>query len=247
MRRRRGERPGRALRDVVVGGGQIVAAVLAAPVLRGRYNRWGATAAEVSAPMPGDDLVPTPKLGYTRAITVEAPPQAVWPWLVQIGQGRGGLYSFDGLENLVGCRIHSADRVLAEHQGLRPGDLVRLGPDGYPCFRVAELDGARTLVLIGADGRPPHRTADPSCGAGAATWQWQLQPIGGGSSTRLVVRQRLTYPFRLCLWWHIVEPIGFVMERQMLLGIKRRAEGRSRSAMSWGRPTSRNRRKAGPP
>jgi len=120
----------RAARDVVFGGGQVVGAMLAAPLLRGRYNRWGATTSEVTASMPGDDLVPHPRLGYTRAITVDAPPEAVWPWLVQMGQGRGGLYSFDGLENLARCNIHSVDRIVREHQQLSIGDLVRMGPEG---------------------------------------------------------------------------------------------------------------------
>jgi hypothetical protein len=211
-------------RDVVLGGAQVVGTVLAAPVLRGRYNRWGATASEVTAPMPGDQLVPRPRLGYTRAITVDAPVEAVWPWLVQLGQGRGGLYSFDGLENLARCHIHSADRILREHQELSVGDLVRMGPQGYPCFRVQHHRAPTELVLIGADPQPPHLPATADAPAGVATWQWLLQPVEGGRRTRLTVRQRLAYPDRLSLLWHLVEPVGFVMEREMLRGIKRRAE-----------------------
>jgi hypothetical protein len=110
-----------AATDVIVGGAQVLATTLTAPLGRGRYNRWGATDAEVAAAMPGDELVPDPQLGYTRAITIDAPPEDVWPWLVQMGQGRGGLYSYDGLENLVGCDIHSADRVIADFQQLAAG------------------------------------------------------------------------------------------------------------------------------
>ena len=131
----------------MVGGAQVLAALLLAPLLRRRYNRWGARRAEVEEALPGDELVPRADLGYTRAVTVEAPIAEVWPWVVQIGQGRGGLYSYDGLENLVGCRIHSADRVLPEHQTLQPGDLIKLGPDGYPAFRVHEVQPPTTLVL----------------------------------------------------------------------------------------------------
>jgi len=217
----------RAARDVVFGGGQVVGAMLAAPLLRGRYNRWGATTSEVTAPMPGDDLVPHPRLGYTRAITVDAPPEAVWPWLVQMGQGRGGLYSFDGLENLARCNIHSVDRIVREHQQLSIGDLVRMGPEGYPCFRVAHLSAPTALVLIGADPRPPHDAATADAPAGVATWQWCLNSVEGGSRTRLLARQRLVYPNRLGLVWHLVEPVGFVMEREMLRGIKRHAERQS--------------------
>jgi hypothetical protein len=176
--------------------------------------------------MPGDELVPRPQLGYTRAVEIDAPPDLVWPWLVQMGQGRGGLYSFDGLENLVGCDIHSADRVLPEHQELHAGDLVRLGPVGYPCFRVAAIEPGASLVLVGADPRPPHAAASADAPGGVASWQWQLRPASEGRRTRLLSRQRLAYPptAGMHVMWHLVEPVGFVMERQMLLGIKRRAE-----------------------
>lgn len=214
-----------ALRDVVVGGAQVLGTTLAAPVLRRRYNSWGATAAEVASPMAGDDLVPIPRLGYTRAITIGAPRAIVWSWLVQIGQGRGGLYSFDGLENLARCDIHSTDRIQPELQSLGEGDLIRLGaPVGYPCFRVSSVQPDEFLVLVAADPMPPHEVASADSPGGVATWQWQLRPAAEGSGTRLLARQRLTYPDTMKVMWHVVEPIGFVMERQMLLGIKARAE-----------------------
>lgn len=212
-----------AVADVIVGGAQVAAALLTAPVGRSRYNRWGATDAEVLAAMPGDELVPEPMLGYTRGITIAAPPEDVWPWLAQIGQGRGGLYSFDGLENLIRCDIQSADRLLPEHQELRTGELIRLGPEGYPCFRVHSLAPESSLVLVGADPAPPHEAAIPVSPAGLATWQWQLRAQPGGG-TRLLVRQRLTYPRSMSIMWHLVEPVAFVMERQMLRGIRQRAE-----------------------
>ena len=215
-----------AVTDVFVGGTQVLAATLTAPVGRKRYNRWGATAAEVAQAMPGDELVSHPVLGYTRAITIDAPTDRVWPWLAQMGQGRGGLYSFDGLENLVGCDIHSADRILPAAQELAVGDLIRLGPSGYPCFRVDRVEPGAALVLVGADPRPPHAPADPDSPTGIATWQWQLRPTPDGRGTRLATRQRLAYPpsTGTSVMWHLVEPVGFVMERQMLRGIKRRAE-----------------------
>src|SRR5450759_2319194 len=100
----------RDVRDVILGGAQIASTALLAAILRRRYNRWGATPAELGARIPGDDLVPHPRLGYTRAITINAPVDAVWPWLAQIGQGRGSLYSFDGLENLVRCASRDGAR-----------------------------------------------------------------------------------------------------------------------------------------
>lgn len=211
-----------------LGGASLIGAtVLGAPLLRRWYQHWGATPAEQHGDLPGDALVPEPKLESTRAVTVQAPPDAVWPWLVQIGQGRAGLYSYDVLEDLVGCDIHSADEVLPEHQHLDVGDLIRLGPDGFPCYRVAELDEGRSLVLLGADARthePPNPPIAPD--QLGATWQWSLAPIAGSGATRLVVRQRTAYPRSQAVLWHLVEPISFVMERAMLLGIRERAERR---------------------
>ena len=95
--------------------------------------------------------MPEPRLGYTWAITIKAPAERVWPWLAQMGQGRGGLYSYDGLENLAGCDIHSVDQILPELQHPQMGELIRLGPQGYPCFAVAAIEPNRALVLISAD------------------------------------------------------------------------------------------------
>jgi hypothetical protein len=139
--------------EVIVGGAEIAAVTISAPVLRHSYNRWGATAAEVTSAMPGDDLVPRPKITSTRAITIGAPPAEVWSWVVQIGQGRGGFYSFDALENMypLRCDIHSADRILPQLQGLHAGDLILLAPAEAPCFRVATVEPPWVLVLAGAD------------------------------------------------------------------------------------------------
>jgi hypothetical protein len=212
--------------EIVVGGVQVLVVLVLAPLLRRRYNRWGARPNEVDGLLPGDELVAAPDLGYTRALTIDAPVADVWPWLAQIGQGRGGLYSYDGLENLVGCRIHSADAVLPEHQSLRPGDVVRLGPEGYPSFRVAAVDPPGTLVLLGAGPDSAERTGGTGEDDTQATWQWVLRRVDGGDRTRLVVRQRLRCTRAQRLMWRVVEPIGFVMERRMLHGIKQRAEAR---------------------
>jgi hypothetical protein len=219
----------RAGAEIVVGGAQVLVVSVAAPLLRRRYNRWGAGDAEVAASLPGDDLVPAPVLGYTRAVTIDATVADVWPWLAQIGQGRGGLYSYDGLENLVGCRIHSAETVLEDHQDVRPGDVIRLGPDGYPSFRVHRVELPTTLVLLSAGPEATHRTVAAAGDGPVVTWQWVLRPIDAGGRTRLVVRQRLSCPPSQRLMWRVVEPIGFVMERRMLRGIKRRAERRPRA------------------
>jgi hypothetical protein len=226
---------GRTVSEIVLGGALALGYLVLSPLLRRAYNRWGATDEELTMPMPGDELVARPKLGYTRAITIEAPPGAVWPWLVQFGQGRGGFYSFDGLENLVGCRIHSVDEILEDEQDPDVGDLIRSGPQGkqYAAWQILDIDAPHHLVLMGADpgtGEAPNVVdAVPERGYAGSTWQWLLRPVAGGAATRLVVRQRLTYSPNQRLLWRLVEPLNFVMERRMLRGIERRA-GSHRSA-----------------
>lgn len=212
--------------DVIEGGAKIAAALLTAPVLRWSHNRWGATPAEVAAAMPGDELVPKPKITSTRAITINAAPRDVWPWLVQIGQGRGGFYSYDALENLVRCDIHSADRIIPQLQQLHPGDLIRLAPAGSPSFQVSRIQPPSILTLVGADPKTQVAAPIPATPEDmASTWQWVLHPVLNGRGTRLIARQRLSYPRRQSALWHLVEPVSFVMERRMLHGIKARAEG----------------------
>ncbi len=219
---------------MIEGGAQIAAVVLTSPASRRWYNRWGATHAEVACAMPGDELVPSPKLASTRAISISAPPGDVWAWLVQIGQGRGGLYSFDALENLLHCDMHSAGRIIPEFQNLHPGDLILLAPAEAPCYRVAEVEPPRVLVLAGADPKTRQMQRIPATAEQmATTWQWVLRSADGGRTSRLVARQRYSYPRRQSLLWHLVEPVDFVMERRMLRGIKHRAEaGRTNRALA---------------
>jgi hypothetical protein len=203
----------------VLGAIRVGLALATAPLARLWYNRAGATAEEVVRPLPGDELVTDPRIGYTRAITIDAPTTDVWPWLAQIGQGRGGLYSYDGLENLVGCELHSVDRILAEHQVLEVGDPVRFGPPEkkMPGQVVAAVEPGSWLVMYGMN--PETGEADPS-----ATWAFVLEALDS-VRTRLITRQRLTYDgVGASVLWHVVEPINFVMEQQMLRGIKARAE-----------------------
>ncbi len=222
-------------RQLLAGGSLIAATLAGAPVLRRRYNRWGATDDELERTLPGDELVPHPKLSYTRAISIDAPREEVWRWLVQYGQGRAGFYSYDAVENLIGCDIHSTDRILPEHQHLAAGDIIRSGArDTFPCWVVMDVDAPHALILQGA-GTPEHVEIPdivdeaPDRGYAASTWQWILEPLDDGGGTRLIVRQRCTYSPNQAVLWHVVEPLNFVMERKMLLGIKERAEGPGKS------------------
>jgi hypothetical protein len=224
----RGSRLRRSLAEGARGAVQVATALVTSPLLHGAHDRWGATLFEEKSSMPGDRLVPFPRLTSTRAITVDAPPEKVWPWLVQLGQGRGGFYSFEALENLVGCDMHGAVVIEPALQRLDVGDLIRLAPGGSPCYRVAQVEPPHVLVLAGADPRTKEVAPLPtSRNQMACTWQWLLQPLEDGSRTRLIARQRYSYPGNQWLLWHLVDPIDFVMERQMLRGIKARAEGPS--------------------
>ena len=193
--------------------GAVAAYILAA---RPRQLRWGATGEESEGPLPGDDLVENADITATRAITIRASTDQVWPWIAQLGQGRGGFYSYDFLENLVGCDIHSADRIVPEWQDVEVGDQVRFAP--AVGLAVASLEHGRSLVLRG--GVPIGNTPAPY----DSTWAFVLRDEPS-KTTRLLVRERYAYtrPWARL----IVEPtevLSFVMSQKMLRGIKDRAE-----------------------
>lgn len=206
----------RKLGDEGVGALAILATLISSPITRRWYRRWGATDEEDRMVLPGDEVVPGARLCSTRAITLPAPPASVWPWLVQLGQERGGLYSYELLENMVGCRMRNADRIVPAWQHLAAGDTVRLGPPGYPYYRVHAIDRERALVL-----RAHHpRTDEP----GPGTWAFVLMPVAG-DATRLIVRERIDFPStaaNVIGWRGITDPIDFVMTRRMLLGLRAR-------------------------
>jgi hypothetical protein len=182
------------------------------------HLRWGATEIEARAAMPGDELVPGSNMSSTRAITIRASAAEVWPWLVQLGQGRGGMYSYEWLENLAGCDIHNADRILPEFQNLKVGDLIHMGPEGYPFYSVVHVEPNRALVLR------PHdpKTKEP----GPAAWSFLLTEQGDGT-TRLISRQQMVYEPSVANfigWKVITEPLTFIMEQKMLRTLKAMAE-----------------------
>jgi hypothetical protein len=196
----------------IVGGVAAGAATLAAYlfVIRPWHLRWGATEREVETPLLGDELVAAPKINATHAITINAPASAVWPWLVQIGQNRGGFYSYTWLENLVGCHMRNADHIHPEWQELKVGDEVWLHPKAPP-LHVLKVEPGLSIVL-------------EKC------WTFVLQPIDE-RTTRLIVRGRGDYNpdfknilLNFIFWRVIFEPAHFIMERKMMLGIKQRAE-----------------------
>lgn len=197
----------------VLGGVALVA--VAYPLgLRHWQMTWGATAEEASMPLAGDDAIPSPQRQTTRAITIAASPEQVFPWIAQLGAGRAAFYSHTRLEQLIGCPLTNGERVVPEWQ-VRVGDVVRMCPEGSgPPFAyvVKEVTPPNALVLAVEDhGRP------------ATTWAFALSPREGG--TRLVVRNRTAVEQG---WQEVIEPGVMVMERGMLLGLKARAERRVR-------------------
>ena len=195
---------------------QIGAQIALGPVLHRWRTRWGASDVELRRTLPGDVLVPEPHWSYTHAIDIRAPRRAVWPWLVQLGQGRGGFYSYEGLENLVGCDIHNVGEIRPELQRLAPGETVRMHPSGFGP-RVEILEPEHALVL----GGPPN--ARGSC----ASWGFHLVE-GPNGTTRLIERGRHRAGRgvleRLGFGPYLLDPISFVMSRKMLRTIKRLAE-----------------------
>ena len=212
-------------------GGLVAATAAAATaywfVVRPWHLRWGASDAEVALVLPGDELVPNAKISATHAITIQASPAEVWPWLVQLGQGRGGFYSYDWIENALGLDIHTADRILPEYQNLKVDDTIPLAPNDFG-LPVIMLDPVQTMVLCG-DTRLGGSKGKPELKPGeylAASWGFYLFGQANGT-TRLVERWRADYTpttVNAVFYRVFLESGAFLMQRKMLLGIKARAE-----------------------
>lgn len=194
----------RGLLGVVAVAGSATAYVR---VYRPWQLRWGATDAEVARALPGDDLVDAPSFDATRAITLGASPQQVWPWLVQVGVNGAGWYSYDLLDNL---GRPSARRIIDELQHIQPGDLLPMSPDGKHGIRIHALDRPNWMVW----GTP-----------GDTSWAWVLDPQTDGT-TRLITRVR-SKPHRRPSSWvfaGLLELADFPMMRRMLLNLRARIE-----------------------
>jgi hypothetical protein len=189
---------------------------------------WGSDAHEQTAALPGDGLVADATMVTTRAITIDAPPDDVWPWIVQMGQDRGGFYSYDWLENLFGLHIRNADRVEPRWQHLAVGDQLRAAPaDAGPAagFTVVSIDPGRSLVTAVGDPAVVLPPATAGSLPDGGTWAFVLQPVGT-TRTRLIVRLRTRFALPPPASWvveRLLEPVHFAMERKQLIGIRDRA------------------------
>jgi hypothetical protein len=212
-------------RAVAGGVAALLAAYLGVSVAaRPWYRSWGACPEEARERLAGDSLIDDAAMQTTRAITIAASPGRVWPWLLQLGQGRGGLYTYTWVENALRADIHNLDYIDPQLQRLDVGDRVRLTPDPYlgrlpgQYYTVTEIRAREALVMVQQLPR------------GAITsWSFVLRAQADGNA-RLLVRTRASEPPRAstrvqrALELLLLEPGYFVMERGMLRGIKRRAE-----------------------
>ncbi len=213
--------PGVGVLAALEGATLIAWNLVATPFMAQRRLRWGTVGTESTDSLPGDEFVPEPKWSYTMGTGVDAPPEAVWPWIAQIGQRRGGFYSYQTLENIVGCEIINTTQILPEHQHPAVGEEIYLHPETPP-LRIEIVDPPRALVLFGS---PADIGVDDRWGR--STWQFIVNPGPHGGS-RLLTRGRYDYTpdwkSRVTFGSFPIKAIAFVMSRKMMLEIKRLAE-----------------------
>jgi hypothetical protein len=176
-------------------------------------DSWGATDDEIAASYSGDELVPSPRITYTRAVSINATPEEIYPWIVQLGAEKGGMYSYSWFEtNILQCELINADRIHEEWQDLKVGGQMKMcpGTSGPPPYEIATLESNHAIVMGHKD------TAD-----WVEVWQFNLVPQEDGT-THLVIRSRNAAEG---WFWDLIRPGEFIMMRGMMLGIKERAEG----------------------
>lgn len=213
--------PGVGVLAALEGAALIVWHLVATPFIGRRRLRWGTVGTEATDSLPGDEFVPEPKWSYTLGITVEASPEGVWPWIAQVGQGRGGFYTYQTLENMLGCKITNTTEILPDHQHPAVGEDIYLHPTAPP-LRIEIADPPNALVLLGS---PADIGGEENWGV--STWQFVVNPGPDGDS-RLLTRGRYDYTpdwrSRLAFGGFPIKVITFVMSRKMMLEIKRLAE-----------------------
>jgi hypothetical protein len=210
-------------RDVVegIGGAAVAASAMLTPFLRAGQRRWGVDDVIAARPYPGDERVPVPSSSWTHGVEIDAPAAAVWPWIAQIGADKGGFYSYQWLENLAGCDVRNAERVHPEWE-VKVGDGLRLHPE-MPAIPVVEVEGGRYWLAHGAPDPAARAEGKPWVDT---TWLFFLEPLGP-NRCRFISRYRTATSEDLATrlaFGAAIEPIGFAMDRRMLLGVKERAE-----------------------
>jgi len=222
-----------AFKNVVEGikGILFIGAALGTPFfLRSLRTKWGASKVELNQTYPGDELVPQPKWIYSHAVTINAPIGNVWPWIAQIGQGRGGFYSYQWLENLFGCEIYNVSKILPQFQKLKTGDEIKIHVKS-PGLILTLIEDGNYFVLLGRENQELHEYFDMGDSMPEkyinVSWGFYLNEIAPGK-TRFISRFRSDYSNQFTNFLGFsplfVEPISFVMDRKMLLQIEKLAE-----------------------
>jgi hypothetical protein len=230
-----GRLPQDTYRDVMagVGGVAVMLAALLTPFLRSFRRRWGVTEDEDRAAHVGDELVPAPVWSWTHGVKIDATPELVWHWIAQIGANRGGFYSYQWLENIAGCGLRNADSIHQDWE-LELGDELVLHPQ-VPPLRIVRLERGRHFVALAPLDEAARAVGKPWA---VASWLFELRPLSDGHC-QLITRYRLAcspdIATRLALGPTLLEPIGFAMDRRMLLGIKAHAERQAHYALATSR------------
>jgi hypothetical protein len=200
-----------------------MASAFLTPFLRDPRSHFGVSASVANRSYPGDDLVPAPRWSWTHGIEIDAPAETVWPWVAQIGADRGGFYSYQWLENVAGCDVRNAETVHPDWQ-VRVGDALRLHPK-MPGLEIVACEPGKHFVAYG----PPDVNAVANDAPWVAvTWTFFVEPLGR-DRCRFISRYRCAtsdhFSTRAAFGPTLLEPVGFAMDRRMLLGVKERAEG----------------------
>jgi hypothetical protein len=202
---------------------------LVTPFLNPWRRRWGVTDDEQRRDYPGDDLVPYPKGVYMHAITIHSPAAEIWRWLVQIGQDRGGFYSYEFLEKIIGCKIKNTDKIVPEFQHIEVGDSVPMHPSMGSPYHVYTIDPGRSLTLSLREDVATGKSFELEGGMPGKyqnmSWLFFLDERDDGT-TRLISRSRNDWNDSLgnTIFYGIFGPLTLEMDRKMLKGIKKRAE-----------------------
>ncbi|WP_297792809.1 hypothetical protein [uncultured Eudoraea sp.] len=198
-------------------------------------DRWGLSRKEAGLSFPGDHFVPHPRSEFVHAIEINAPARYVWPWIAQIGQGRGGFYSYEALENITGLQIYNSDKVLPEFQQPELGDLIPFGPkDACP---IVLLENGKAMAIENwydlNKNSVYNQALESPINYLHLSWLWMVEPLGEHRS-RFVSRNRLDFRPSIknrMIFGLLGEPVVFAMDRKMCYGIKRRAENLFRTAL----------------
>ena len=230
--RAEGRLPKDDARDVLegVGGVALMIAALLTPFLRRARNHWGVDEETAARRYPGDELVAEPLWSFTHCVEIEAPASRVWPWVAQIGADRGGFYSYQWLENLIGCEVRNAEAIHPEWEA-RVGQSLSLHPDPKaPRLRIVAVEPGRHVV---AEARADEQARSNGGSWADVSWLFLVEPLGE-NRCRFISRYRAAcstdLATRLAFGPSLIEPVGFAMDRRMLLGVKERAE----RAEQWG-------------